>query len=59
MQHNVLYQQLGEDNAPWTSYYAQFQGAKVAIENYQGVWFKVWPNPEDRLFYTFHVHAQL
>ncbi len=41
MQHNVMYHQLREDNAPWTGYYAQFQGAKVAIENYQGVWFKV------------------
>src|SRR6266702_146129 len=54
MQHNVMYRQLREDDAPWTGYYTQFRGVKVAIENYQGVWFEVHPNSEDQLFYAFH-----
>ena len=53
MQHNLMFRQLGEDDAPWTGYYAQFRGAKVAVENYQGVWFEVRPEPSDRLFYAF------
>ena len=36
---NVQFLPMGAEGAPWAGYYATFNDAKLAVENYQGVWF--------------------
>jgi hypothetical protein len=38
---NLKHLILGQDSAPWTGYYATYQGAKLAVSNLFGVWFKI------------------
>jgi hypothetical protein len=38
---SVIFYQIGEDNVPWTGYYTIYDGWKIAVENYQGVWFEI------------------
>ena len=37
----VIHYQLGENDAPWTGYFTLYQGVKVAVEMYCGVWFEL------------------
>jgi hypothetical protein len=32
---------MGQDNAPWTGYYTTFNGVKMAILNFLGIWFEI------------------
>jgi hypothetical protein len=36
-----MHLQAGQEQAPWTGYYALHQGAKLAVSNYYGVWFEI------------------
>jgi hypothetical protein len=38
---SVIFYQMGEDDVPWTGYYTIYDGRKIAVENYQGVWFEI------------------
>jgi hypothetical protein len=38
---NMMHLQTGQEQAPWTGYYALHQGAKLAVSNCYGVWFKI------------------
>ena len=37
----VIFYQFGENDAPWTGYYVIYNGARILVENYQGVWFQL------------------
>ena len=41
----VYFLQMGEDGVLWTGYYTEINGAKQAVENYCGVWFKLQYHP--------------
>jgi hypothetical protein len=36
-----MHLQAGQEQAPWTGYYALYQGAKLVVSNCYGVWFKI------------------
>jgi hypothetical protein len=38
---NLQFLVMGQDNAPWTGYYATFNGAKMAVSNFLGIWFEI------------------
>jgi hypothetical protein len=38
---NLMHLQARQEQAPWTGYYALHQGAKLAVSNCYGVWFKI------------------
>jgi hypothetical protein len=38
---NLKHLVVEQDGAPWTGYYATYQGAKLAVLNYYGIWFKI------------------
>jgi hypothetical protein len=38
---NLQFLVTGQDNAPWTGYYATFNGAKMAVSNFLGIWFEI------------------
>jgi len=38
---NLQHLVAGQDNAPWTGYYAQYEGAKIALSSSFGVWFEI------------------
>jgi hypothetical protein len=33
---------MGQEGAPWTGYYANFYGVKLAVLNFLGIWFEIW-----------------
>ena len=37
----VIFYQFGENDTPWTGYYVIYNGARILVENYQGVWFQL------------------
>ena len=37
----LAFLKAGEHNAPWTGYYANHNGHKLAVANYAGVWFEI------------------
>jgi hypothetical protein len=37
----LAFLKAGEHNAPWTGYYGNHNGHKLAITNYAGAWFKI------------------
>jgi hypothetical protein len=38
---NLQFLVTGQDNAPWIGYYTHFNGAKLAISNFLGIWFEI------------------
>jgi hypothetical protein len=38
---NLMHLQAGQEQAPWTGYYALHQGAKLAVSNCYGMWFEI------------------
>jgi hypothetical protein len=36
-----MHLQTGQEQAPWTGYYAWYKGAKLAVSNCYSVWFKI------------------
>jgi hypothetical protein len=38
---NLMHLQTGQEQAPWTGYYALYKGAKLAVSNCYGVWFEI------------------
>jgi hypothetical protein len=38
---NLMHLQAGQEQAPWTGYYALHQGAKLAVSNCYSIWFKI------------------
>jgi hypothetical protein len=38
---NVMHLQTGQEQAPWTGYYALYKGAKLAVSNCYSVWFEI------------------
>ena len=38
---NLQFLVTGQDNAPWTGYYTTFNGAKMAVSNFLGIWFEI------------------
>jgi hypothetical protein len=38
---NLMHLQTGQEQAPWTGYYALYKGAKLAVSNCYGMWFKI------------------
>jgi hypothetical protein len=38
---NLQFLVTGQDNAPWTGYYATFNGAKMVVSNFLRIWFKI------------------
>lgn len=42
---NVQFLPMGPEGAPWAGYYGLLNGAKVAVENYEGVWFELRYDP--------------
>ena len=46
---NVYFLQRGQDGAPWTGYYTTYKDIKYAIENYDGVWFIIAYDRNDKL----------
>jgi hypothetical protein len=38
---NLMHLQTGQEQAPWTGYYALHKGAKLAVSNCYGVWFEI------------------
>jgi hypothetical protein len=38
----LAFLKAGEHNTPWTGYYGNHNGHKLAIINYTGAWFEIW-----------------
>jgi hypothetical protein len=38
---NLMHLQTGQEQAPWTGYYALYKGAKLAVSNCYGMWFEI------------------
>jgi hypothetical protein len=38
---NLMHLQTGQEQAPWTGYYALHKGAKLAVSNCYSMWFKI------------------
>ena len=38
---NLQFLVMGQDNAPWTGYYATFNRVKMAVSNFLGIWFEI------------------
>jgi hypothetical protein len=38
---NLQFLVTGQDNAPWTGYYAHFNGVKLAVSNFLRIWFEI------------------
>jgi hypothetical protein len=38
---NLKHLVMGQEQAPWTGYYTMYQGAKLAVSNIYGIWFKI------------------
>jgi hypothetical protein len=38
---NLQFLVTGQEGAPWTGYYADFYGVKLAVSNFLRIWFKI------------------
>jgi hypothetical protein len=38
---NLRHLQAGQEQAPWTGYYATYKGAKLAVSSMFGAWFEI------------------
>jgi hypothetical protein len=38
---NLRFLVMGQEGAPWTGYYADFYGVKLAVSNFLGIWFEI------------------
>jgi hypothetical protein len=38
---NLRFLVTGQEGAPWTGYYADFYGVKLAVSNFLGIWFEI------------------
>jgi hypothetical protein len=38
---NLHFLVMGQEGAPWTGYYTNFYGVKLAVLNFLGIWFKI------------------
>jgi hypothetical protein len=38
---NLQFLVTGQEGAPWTGYYATFNGMKMAVTNFLGIWFEI------------------
>jgi hypothetical protein len=46
---------MGQEGAPWTGYYANFYGVKLAVLNFLGIWFKIWQHEGSfEVFWVVH-----
>jgi hypothetical protein len=50
---NLWFLVMGQEGAPWTGYYADFYGVKLAISNFLGIWFEI--QRRDDSFKAFQV----
>jgi hypothetical protein len=39
--NEISFLQAQDDQVPWTGYYANWSGAHIAVENYEGIWFEI------------------
>jgi hypothetical protein len=38
---NLRFLVMGQEGAPWTGYWADFYGVKLAVLNFLGIWFEI------------------
>jgi hypothetical protein len=38
---NLRFLVTGQEGAPWTGYWADFYGTKLAVSNFLGIWFEI------------------
>jgi hypothetical protein len=38
---NLQFLVMGQEGAPWTGYWADFYGTKLAVLNFLGIWFEI------------------